>query len=270
MMRQKIREKLFLRGAARVVLVLAPLLGVKADAVAQQTSSIPPAVGVVTVTSQPISPASEYIGRIQATDRVNLVARVAAYLEQRLFADGAEVKKGNLLYQLEQGPFQADVEAKQAAVSQFKAQLQNAEVALSRAQSLVQTRSVAQATLDAALANQLALRAQVLGAEAQLQQSRINLSYTEIRAPIDGKIGRTAVTDGNYVTPSTGVLVSIVSQDPMYVVFQVSTRSVISCVGEMKFRAQLSLRSDSPMVNYLTRSESSTLSTIRSPTTPTP
>jgi membrane fusion protein, multidrug efflux system len=222
-----LRQKLCLHGAARVVLVLGALLGARSGAVAQQTPSIPPAVGVVTVTSQAISPSSEYIGRMQATDRVNLVARVAAYLDQRLFTDGAEVRKGDLLYQLEQGPFQADVDAKHAAVEQFKAQLQNAEVVLSRAQSLVQTRSVAQSTLDAALANQLALRAQVLGAEAQLQQSRINLSYTEIRAPIDGKIGRTAVTGGNYVTPSTGVLASIVSQDPMYVVFQVSTRSVI-------------------------------------------
>ena len=65
----------------------------------------------------------------------------------------------------------------------------------------------------------------MLGAEAQLQQARINLGYTDIRAPIDGKIGRTAVTAGNYVSPSSGVLVTIVSQDPMYVVFGVSSRS---------------------------------------------
>jgi membrane fusion protein, multidrug efflux system len=218
------RGKLSLPCAAGIALVM--VLNGLSEAWAQQTPSMPPAVGVVTVTSQPIAQSSEYIGRIQATDRVNLVARVAAYLEQRLFTEGAEVKKGDLLYQLEQGPFQADVQAKEAAVAQFKAQLQNAEVVLSRAQSLLQTRSGPQSTVDAALASDQALRAEVLGAEAQLQQSQINLSYTKIVAPIDGKIGRTAVTVGNYVTPSTGVLVSIVSQDPMYVVFPVSTRSV--------------------------------------------
>jgi membrane fusion protein (multidrug efflux system) len=77
------------------------------------------------------------------------------------------------------------------------------------------------------LANEQALEAQVLGAEAQLQQAKINLDYTEIRAPIDGKIGRTAVTPGNYVSPGTGTLVSIVSQDPMFVVFPVPTRTAI-------------------------------------------
>jgi membrane fusion protein (multidrug efflux system) len=81
--------------------------------------------------------------------------------------------------------------------------------------------------VDAALANEQALQAQVLAAEAQLQQSQINLGYTEIRAPIDGKIGRTAVTIGNYVGPSTGILTSIVSQDPMHVVFPVSTRNAL-------------------------------------------
>lgn len=193
----------------------------------------PPAVGVVTVSRQPVAHSTEYTGRIQATDRVNVVARVSAYLEQRFFTEGAEVSKGDLLYRLEQAPFQADVQAKQAAVAQFKAQLQNAEVALSRAQTLLKTQAGPQATVDAALANEQALQAQVLAAEAQLQQSQINLGYTEIRAPIDGKIGRTAVTIGNYVGPSTGILTSIVSQDPMQVVFPVSTRNALDLSRSM-------------------------------------
>jgi membrane fusion protein, multidrug efflux system len=193
----------------------------------QQTASVPPAVGVVTVERQPITQSTEYVGRIQATDRVNVVARVAAYLDERLFTEGAEVKKGDLLYRLEQAPFQADVQAKEAAVAQFKAQLQNAEITLTRAQTLLRTPAGLQSTVDTALANEKALQAQVLGAEAQLEQSQINLNYTEIRAPISGKIGRTTVTVGNYVNANTGVLTSIVSQDPMYVVFPISTRTVI-------------------------------------------
>jgi membrane fusion protein, multidrug efflux system len=195
--------------------------------VAQQPAP-PPAVGVITVKRQPITQSTEYVGRIQATNRVNVVARVAAYLDERLFTEGTEVKTDDLLYRLEQGPFKADVQAKEAAVAQFKAQLQNADIVLTRAQALLRTPAGLQSNIDTATANQKALEAQVLAAEAQLDQSRINLNYTEIRAPIDGKIGRTAVTIGNYVTPNSGVLVSIVSQDPMYVVFPVSTRDVIA------------------------------------------
>ena len=187
----------------------------------------PPVVGVVPAKRQTITESTEYTGRVMATQRVNLVARVAAYLDEVLFKEGAEVKKGDLLYRLEQGPFKADVQAREAAVEQFKAQLQNAQAALGRAQALLKTPAGQQAAVDVALANEKALEAQVLGADGQLQQAKINLGYTEIRAPIDGKIGRTAVTPGNYVSPSTGVLVSIVSQDPMFVVFPVPTRTAI-------------------------------------------
>jgi membrane fusion protein (multidrug efflux system) len=196
-------------------------------AAAQQQAAAPPAVGVVAVSRQPVTHSSEYIGRIEATNRVNIVARVAAFLDEVLFKDGAEVKKGDLLYRLEQAPFRADVQAKEAAVAQFKAQLKNAELTLERARSLLRTPAGQQSAVDTAEANAAALKSQVLGAEAQLQQARINLAYTEIRAPIDGKIGRTAVTVGNYVNTGTRVLVSIVSQDPMYVVFPVATRTVI-------------------------------------------
>jgi membrane fusion protein (multidrug efflux system) len=206
-------------------MALALLAGM--PAFAQMPGGPPPAVGVVAAKQQAITQSSEYIARIQATNRVNLVARVAAYLDEVLFTDGAEVKKGQLLYRLEQAPFRADVQAKEASIAQFKAQLQNAEFVLSRAQQLLRTPAGQQSTVDSALAAQLALKAQILGAEAQLEQSKINLDYTEIRAPIDGKIGRTAITAGNYVNPGSGTLVSIVSQDPIYVVFPVSTRTVI-------------------------------------------
>jgi membrane fusion protein (multidrug efflux system) len=211
----------------RLIMTLALALLAGLPALAQMPGGPPPAVGVVAAKQQAITQSSEYIGRIQATNRVNLVARVAAYLDEVLFTDGAEVKKGQLLYRLERGPFQADVHAREASIAQFKAQLRNAEIVLRRAQALLKTPAGQQATVDTALAVQDALKAQILGAEAQLQQATINLDYTEIRAPIDGKIGRTAITAGNYVNPGSGTLVSIVSQDPMYIVFPVSTRTVI-------------------------------------------
>jgi membrane fusion protein (multidrug efflux system) len=209
-------------------LIAAPLVGLVllAPAMAQPVQR-PPAVGTVTVARQRIYQSSEFVGRIQSTDRVNLIARVTAFIDQRFFVEGAEVKKGDLLYRLEQGPFQADVQAKQAAIAQFEAQLQNANVTLERAKKLLNTPAGQQSTVDAALASQLAFQAQREGAIAQLKQSQINLAYTEIRAPIDGKIGRTAQTVGNVVGPGTGALATIVSQNPMYVVFQVSVRAVL-------------------------------------------
>jgi len=187
----------------------------------------PPAVGVVKVERRPITETSEFLGRIQAINRVDLSARVTAFLEKRLFTEGSEVKQGDLLYRLEQGPFEADVQAKQAAIKQVEAQLRNADVTLSRAKELLRTTAGTQAAVDAAEASQQALAAQSLAAQAQLRQSEINLDYTEIHAPIDGKIGRTATTEGNVVSPSSGVLSTIVSQDPMYVVFSIPSRTAL-------------------------------------------
>ncbi|WP_441243668.1 efflux RND transporter periplasmic adaptor subunit [Tardiphaga sp. 768_D3_N2_1] len=184
----------------------------------------PPAVGVIEATRRPITETSEFLGRIEAINRVNVVARVTAFLERRLFEEGAEIKKGDQLYQLERGPFEADLASKQAQVAQLRATLENAKLTTERARTLLGGPAGQQSTYDAAVANQRSLEAQVQAAEAQVQASRINLDYTIISAPIDGKIGRTAVTEGNVVGPSSGILTTIVSQDPMYVTFPVSLR----------------------------------------------
>jgi membrane fusion protein (multidrug efflux system) len=184
----------------------------------------PPAVGVVTVEPATITESSEFVGRVQATQRVALNARVTAFLEQRLFTEGTEVHSGDLLYKLERGPFEADVANKEAAVADASARLANATIQLNRAQKLLTTPAGQQSTVDDAVAAQRSQAAQLSGAQAALRQSRINLDYTEIHAPIDGEIGRTAITPGNVVSPGSGALTTIVSQDPMYVTFPVSVR----------------------------------------------
>jgi membrane fusion protein (multidrug efflux system) len=191
---------------------------------AQPAASGPPAVGVVEAVKRPITETSEFLGRIEAVNRVNVVARVTAFLEQRLFQEGVELKKGDELYRLERGPFEADLAAKRAQVAQLQATLENARLTTQRARTLLGGPAGQQSTYDAALANERSLEAQVQGAQAQVQLSQINLDYTDIRSPIDGKIGRTSVTEGNVVTPASGVLTTIVSQDPMYVIFPVSVR----------------------------------------------
>jgi membrane fusion protein (multidrug efflux system) len=190
----------------------------------QPAASGPPAVGVVEAVKRPITETSEFLGRIEAVNRVNVVARVTAFLEQRLFNEGAEIKKGDELYRLERGPFEADLAAKKAQVAQLQAQLVNAKLTTERARTLLSGPAGQQSIYDAALANERSFEAQVQAAQAQVQASQINLDYTDISSPIDGKIGRTAVTEGNVVSPASGVLTTIVSQDPMYVTFPVSVR----------------------------------------------
>src|SRR6478609_7974667 len=110
-----------------------------AGAAAQTAPGGAPAVGVVRAEQQQITESDEFTGRIPAVNRVALVARVSAFLDKRLFVEGAEVKKGDLLYVLEQPPFQAQVNAAKASVEQFEAQHRNAELALLRAQALLST-----------------------------------------------------------------------------------------------------------------------------------
>ena len=185
------------------------------------------AVGVIKATKHPVTQTERFIGRIQAVARVDIVARVTAFIEQYVFREGDEVKKGQVLYRLERPPFEADVEAKQGTVEQIQAQLANATVTLQRATTLLNTPAGQQSTVDSAKASQGNLQGQLLSAQAQLRTSQINLGYTEITSPIDGKIGRTNVTPGNVVTPSSGTLATVVGQDPMYVLFPISVRSVL-------------------------------------------
>src|SRR5882724_1704647 len=208
-----------------VLIVLSILVMVPLTPAWSQQPPPAPAVGVIEVEKRPITPTDEFIGRIQAINRVDIVARVTAFLEEVRFKDGAEVKKGDILYRLERGPFEADLDAKKAVAEQMAAQLQNASAALDRAQTLAKSQSGSQATADAALATERSFAAQLLGANASAKQSQINLGYTEIAAPIEGKIGRTAITPGNVVNPGSGVLTTIVGQDPMYVVFPISVRT---------------------------------------------
>jgi membrane fusion protein, multidrug efflux system len=187
----------------------------------------PPAVGVARATREAVTETSEFIGRIQAVDRVSLTARVTAFLDQRLFVEGTEVKEGDLLYRLEQPPFVAAVAQQEAAVADASSRLANANIQLARAQSLLNTPAGQRSTVDDAVAAQRSQAAQLAGAQAQLRIAQINLAYTEIHAPVSGKIGRTNITVGNVVSPSAGTLASIVSQDPMYVLFPIAVRAQI-------------------------------------------
>jgi membrane fusion protein (multidrug efflux system) len=137
-------------------------IGASATANAQPAASGPPAVGVVEAATRPITETNEYLGRIEAVNRVNVVARVTAFLEKRLFREGAEIKAGDELYQLERGPFEADLETKKAQVAQLQATLENAKLTTGRAQALLGGPAGQQSTYDAAIAGREAAAGQVV------------------------------------------------------------------------------------------------------------
>jgi membrane fusion protein, multidrug efflux system len=188
----------------------------------------PPAVTVVQLRPQDVTASFAFLGRVVAVDTVGLRARVQGFLEQRLFTEGDKVKKGQLLYVIEQPPFQAKVDEADAGVARAEASLAEADATLTRVQQAVKSGAVSKQELDQAVAGKDVAQAQVKSAEAQLETARLNLGYTDIMAPINGRIGLTNYTIGNLVGPDSGVLATIVSQDPIYVTFPVSTRLVLA------------------------------------------
>lgn len=195
-------------------------------ALAQAPGAPPPAVGVVKVQPAAIVESADFVGRVQAVDRVSLTTRVTAFLDQRLFTEGAEVQQGDLLFRLERAPFETSVAQQEGSVADVTARLANATIQLGRAQQLMSSAAGHKSAVDDALAAQRSLAALLAVAQAQLTQAKINLEYTEIKAPVAGKIGRGSVTPGNVVSPTSGPLATIVSQDPMYVTFPVASRTL--------------------------------------------
>ena len=206
---------------------LALLLATSLPAAAQFGPQGPPAVGVQVAERRPVTETAEFVGRIEATDRVNIRARVTGFLQERLFREGSDVREGEVLYRLERAPFEAQVEQAQANLAGANATLENARVALARARELRQSGTGTQVALDNAQALERTAAANVLAAEAAVRVARINLGYTEITAPIAGQIGRSNLAVGNVVGPDAGTLATIVSQDPMRVAFAVSQRTAL-------------------------------------------
>jgi membrane fusion protein, multidrug efflux system len=194
---------------------------------AAQSATPPPAVSVTPVVSRQITETGDYIGRVTAIDKVDIVARVPGFIEERNFTEGQQIKKGDLLFRIEQATYKAAVEQARATLAKAKATEVNAKLQLERGKELVRNQNIPQATLDQRAADQAAAQASVMEAQAALDQAEINFGYTEIRSPIDGRIGLATFTKGNLVQPSSGKLATIVSQDPIYVIFQVSQRNIL-------------------------------------------
>jgi membrane fusion protein (multidrug efflux system) len=187
----------------------------------------PPAVGIVEAARRPVTESTEFIGRVEAINRVDIRARITGFLEQRLFTEGSEVAEGAKLFTIEHAPFEAQLDQARANVASAEASLANARVALVRARDLRTSGTGTQVALDNAVAQERTSAAQLLGAQAAVRIAEINLAYTDITSPIAGAIGSTTYTPGNVVSPSSQALATIVSQDPMRIAFTIPQRTAI-------------------------------------------
>jgi membrane fusion protein (multidrug efflux system) len=185
-----------------------------------------PAVGVRAVTTRGVSRSFEFAGRIKAVNKVEVRARVEGFLEKVLFTEGQDVKAGDLLYQIEKVQFQSALEQAEGNVLIAEATETNAKLEYNRQADLVKRQYTPQSVLDKDKADLDSATGKVKQARAALVQARANLDYTDIKSPIDGRIGRTVYTLGNLVNPASGILATIVSQDPIYVLFPVSMKDL--------------------------------------------
>src|SRR5690349_23197494 len=223
---------------------VAPFAILRAFAADAQQNVPPPAVLVQLAELRTMTKQAEFVGRAEALEKVDLRARVQGFLGPRLFKDGDEVKEGQVVFTIEKEPFEAAVDQRKAQLAAAEATLANADQQLARTAELTRKGNAPVAQLDQRTAEQGQARAAVLEAEANLRDAQIQLSYTEIKTPISGRIGRAAVSPGNLVGPDTGVLATVVQDNPMQVLFSVTQREMIEArdsevTGKVRARVRL-------------------------------
>jgi membrane fusion protein, multidrug efflux system len=188
----------------------------------------PPSVGVTPVVQREITPSFDFVARVEAIDSVDLEARVTGFLVERHFKEGATVQRGDLLFRIEPGPYEAAVAARRADLARTEATLVNATQQRERIEPLVRREAQPQARLDELLAAEGEARANRDAARAALDRARIDLGYTEIKAPFTGRIGRAAFAEGAVVGPGSGPLARLVRLDPIFVTIPVTDRAMVA------------------------------------------
>lgn len=206
------------------LIVASALLAGCEDKALQQRNTMAPLVVTQEVLMLDYQPSNAYIGRVEAVEDTNITAQVSGYLKARHFEEGQLVEKGALLYTIEPSSFEAQVASAKASLAQAKASLKKAELDHQRGKNLLPRGSISQSEFDALTAGLLGAQAQLEAANAQLKLADVNLSYTQIRAPFSGRISDSKVSTGDLVSPSSGILTTLVSLDPIHTAFSISER----------------------------------------------
>lgn len=194
-----------------------------------QAQAAPPAPSVTVAQTlvRPVSDTSQFTGHLQAVDTVEVHPRVSGYIDSVAFKEGALVHKGQLLFQIDPRPYQAEVDRLQANLNQARAEQKLAQANAARGERLVAQHAISREEADRLNTAATSAQAQIGAATAALETAHLNRGFTEVRAPIDGRVSNAPVTAGNLVTPSD-VLTSVVSVNPVYAYFDVDEHSFLA------------------------------------------
>ncbi len=216
-----------------LLIIIVPIIynkvsGKIAAAIQAKLNSIPKEVVVDTPHTEDVFINAEATGRVEAKYSVDVIARVPGFLIKKFFKEGDFVKKGQMLFQIDPREYQIEVNNARASVNQYSALLTNAQQELDRANALIKEDLISRSDVDSSLATRNQNKALLDAARQQYELAQVNLSYTNIKSPIDGRIGKVNITEGNYVTATSGSLVNISSTDPVYVAFSLKSDDFVS------------------------------------------
>lgn len=216
----------------------------KGDEVSQQQAAAK--VSVAEVIEQPINEWDEFTGRLEAPESVEIRPRVSGYIDKVAFHEGSLVKKGDLLFQIDPRPFEAEVKRLQAQLQQARADYTRTANEARRGDRLRQSNAISAELADARSSAATAAQAQVAAVQAQLDNAQLNLGFTRITAPIDGRVSRAEITSGNLVNAGESLLTSVVSTDKVYAYFDADERVFLKYV-ELARKSGGDARGDSPV-----------------------
>lgn len=192
-------------------------------------------VGVITLAAAPVTLTQELPGRVSARRVAEVRARVNGIVEKRLFEEGAEVKEGQVLYEIDPAPYQAALDSALGTLARAEANAATARLKQERYKQLLETRTIAKQDYDDVLANQKSFDADILSGQAAVQMAKINLGYTKVTSPISGRIGISQVTEGAYVQQSAATLLATVQEmDTVYVNVTQSSSALLRLRHELE------------------------------------
>ena len=177
---------------------------------------------------KPFTESNEFIGQTEAFQHVDIRARVTGFLDKKSFDDGSVIEQGDELFVIDPSEYNVALDSAKAGLERAEAALLKWSQQLERTKTLVNKGTLSQANLDDVIAEESAARASVSAANSDIQSAELNLGYTKIHSPISGRIGKGQFDVGNLIGPDSGVLATVVAQDPMRVVFSVSEKTFLT------------------------------------------
>lgn len=216
-----------LQGTPWLLALLLTVAGCNSEQASSSGQGTPPEVGVAQVLSKSVQQWDEYTGRVSAIDTVELRPRASGYVQRIAYKEGQDMKRGDLMFQIDPRPYRAALDNAQAQLARARVAKQLEAIRSQRAESLIDENAISHEELDLRRAAQAQSTADVQAAEAAVATAKLNLSFTEVRAPVSGRASRAFVTVGNLATADETLLTTVVSQDPMYVYFDADENSYL-------------------------------------------